>query len=110
MKARTAWVALSLFVALLSQAEAKRMTFLEAGSGGNCNECEFIIADGDIAIDSVDDFRAASGTRVLLNSQGGSLEGAIALGEEFRRREAVVTISAAEKRDGGAWFDETSKR
>lgn len=109
MKLRVTWVALTLFMALSFQAEAKRMTFVEAGSGGNCNECEFIIADGDISIDSVDDFRAVGGSRVLLNSKGGSLEGAIALGEEFRKRGVIVTISTAEQRDGGPWFDETSK-
>lgn len=108
MKLRATWVALSLFIALSFQAEAKRMTFVEAGTGGNCNECEFIIADGDISIDSVDDFRAVGGSRVLINSQGGSLEGAIALGEEFRKRGVTVTISTVKARDGAAWYyDET---
>jgi hypothetical protein len=109
MKLGFLWVAVFCLLSLSSQAAAKRMTFLETGTGGNCNDCEFIIADGDIAIDSVDDFRAVAGKRVLLNSQGGSLEGAIALGEEFRKRGVRVTVTAAERRDGEPWYDETMK-
>lgn len=109
MKFNFIWIAAFCLVALSSQVEAKRMTFHEAGTGGNCNDCEFIIADGDIAIDSVDDFRSVAGQRVLLNSQGGSLEGAIALGEEFRKRGVRITITAAERRDGEPWYYETMK-
>lgn len=99
--------ALLFAVLFVSAAEAKRMTFVATGSGGNCNECEFTVADGDIAIDSVDDFREAGGKRVLINSPGGSLEGAIALGEEMRRQGVVVIVSSAQKRDGEPWYDAT---
>lgn len=90
----------------IQPADAKRMTFVSTSNGGNCNECEFIVADGDIAIDSVDDFREVGGARVLINSKGGSLEGAIALGEEFRRRGVVVSVYKAEQRAGSSVYDE----
>ncbi len=90
----------------IQPADAKRMTFISTSNGGNCNECEFIVADGDIAIDSVDDFREVGGARVLINSKGGSLEGAIALGEEFRRRGVDVSVYKAEQRAGSSFYDE----
>lgn len=88
------------------QANAQRMTFISTSNGGNCNDCEFIVADGDIAIDSVDDFRGVDGNKVVINSKGGSLEGAIALGEEFRRRGIKIAVAKAEKREGEPYFDE----
>jgi hypothetical protein len=90
----------------IQPADAKRITFVSTSNGGNCNECEFIVADGDIAIDSVDDFREVGGARVLINSKGGSLEGAIALGEEFRRRGVDVSVYKAEQRAGSSFYDE----
>ncbi|MES0179019.1 hypothetical protein NKJ86_10525 [Mesorhizobium sp. M0025] len=72
------------------------MKFVWGYSGGNCNDCEFMVAEGTIEDDSVDDFRKLGGPGlVYLNSEGGSLMGALALGNEFRKQGIRTIVGAA---------------
>lgn len=88
---------------------SKPMTFVSGGNGGNCNECEFIIADGDISISTVEKFRELGiegGGRILLNSKGGDLLGAIALGNAFRKSKVDIVIASVTPRADGGPYDE----
>lgn len=77
-------------------ASAERMKFTWGYSGGNCDGCEFMIAEGTIENDSVDDLRKLGGSGlVYLNSEGGSLMGALALGNEFRKKGFRIIVSKA---------------
>lgn len=71
----------------------KPMSFINASSGGNCHTCTWISAQGTITRDTVQEFEAflieneyenLNGKAVHLNSPGGSLLGALALGERIR--------------------------
>ncbi len=85
---------------------AQPMTFSLEGNGGNCNDCIWIAAKGEITANSVDQFRAAvkrSGLptcpNVLVHSPGGSLLGGMRLGEAFRdlRCKTIVGSSKPER-------------
>lgn len=80
------------------------MTFHEATNGGNCVTCNWIIAEGVIEIDTVEEFLAfldhknlldVRGLNIHFNSPGGSLIGGVLLGHAIREQEANTVVSAA---------------
>ncbi|MDB5340450.1 MAG: hypothetical protein JWN70_6069, partial [Planctomycetaceae bacterium] len=87
---------------------AEPMKFNYSGNGGNCDDCEFLVAKGDITPSTVDEFRALDvrNLQVMLDSKGGNLLGAIALGNEFRRRNIRVTVGDTSPRTDGSGMEE----
>lgn len=84
-----------LFVALcVTRVDAVEMRFALAGTGGNCDGCSWLVADGDIALDTAEklaEFLRSKGLQdgvwdIELNSAGGSLIGGIKLGQFIRDR------------------------
>lgn len=77
-----------------------RMRFTVVNGAGS----QWIVAEGDIVPGSAEEFRALSrrqnleGTRVLINSRGGSLHAALQLGIEFRRQGAAVAVAGVTRR------------
>jgi hypothetical protein len=75
-------------------AQAEPMTFRYVSDGGNCVGCEWIAAEGTIKLDTADDFLAfldreqlaGYSFNVVLNSNGGSMVGAMEFGSLLRRR------------------------
>ncbi|WP_413711820.1 hypothetical protein [Rhizobium sp. Rhizsp82] len=106
MKKRLA-VAAVLACLLQSEANAHRMTFTDGWSGGNCNDCEFTIADGTIDDKTVDDYRKSNKSgRILINSDGGSVLGAIVLGREFRKEGVRIEVLRAVREGNDGPFTE----
>ena len=72
----------------LAQAGAAEMTFATATNGGSCVGCSWISAQGEITLKSHEKLRAFFNGKgiddVYLDSEGGSVEGAIELGRAFR--------------------------
>jgi hypothetical protein len=67
------------------------MVFRNGFNGGNCNGCEWIIAEGTIQPDTPDVFKkfllrkkVSGGISVKFNSPGGSLIAGVRLGEMIR--------------------------
>jgi hypothetical protein len=91
-----------LLIAVCSPAGSQPMTFRHASRGGNCDECSWVAAHGDITSDTPALFRrfmqesVASGyghvNRVYLDSQGGDLIGGIELGKLFRANHVTVAV------------------
>lgn len=113
-------VGLALAVAALTplrpeRADASERTLpmrFELGRQSAADHCAehcglWIVASGAITADSLDDFkrfangRDLSGATIALDSDGGSVLGAIALGRELRRLNITTTVGrAAEQRQG----------
>ncbi len=76
------------------------MAFFEAFNGGNCNICEWIIADGVIEKGTASRFEKFlsnsdgdfTGARVEINSTGGNLFEALKLGEVFRKHKMNLVV------------------
>lgn len=73
------------------------MTFRTASTGGNCNGCEWIAAEGNITVDTPAAFRRFMDGRdyslnVSLHSPGGDPLAAVELGREFRARRMTTSI------------------
>src|SRR5262249_39492130 len=88
-----------LLLILTSSAFADRMTFEVKGVGGNVVGAYWIAAEGDIVEDSADDLEKyvkenswVTEYEVRLHSHGGSLIGAIKLGELFRKHKFSTTV------------------
>lgn len=87
-----------LFCLFCSAASAEpAMTFKYVGNGGNCDNCEWVAAQGEITPDTPRDFEkfAKSVQRVgmvRLNSLGGDLNAGLELGRLFRKYNAGVTV------------------
>jgi hypothetical protein len=84
------------------------MSFIGATGGGNCDECEWIAAEGTIERNTPAKFRkflesSPGGSRIHFNSPGGNLQAALELGEIIRQRgyltEVDKTVGSLE--DGG---------
>ena len=84
------------------------MTFTHAYNGGNCGGCAFILANGKITPDTPDAFQnflndlekeevPSHGLTVYLNSPGGSISGAIKLGDLIRTNNLNTTIGHAQR-------------
>lgn len=78
------------------------MQFVHATSGGNCHTCTWISAQGTISRDTADAFDAylerneledLNGIAIHLNSPGGSLLGALELGERIRAVGANTVVA-----------------
>ncbi|MCR9273709.1 MULTISPECIES: COG3904 family protein [Mameliella] len=90
-----------------SAAGADPMTFKRASSGGMCVGCTWVAAAGEITADTPDAFRAfleKTGVEghIELDSPGGNLGAAIALGRLFREHDLSVSIGRTEFFDGFA--------
>ncbi|WP_300530495.1 hypothetical protein [uncultured Mameliella sp.] len=90
-----------------SAAAADPMTFKRASSGGNCVGCTWVSAKGEITAETPDAFRALleeTGVdgHVELDSPGGNLGAAIALGRLFREHGLTVSVGRTEFLDGYA--------
>ncbi|MEP6019143.1 MAG: hypothetical protein ABJ251_11770 [Paracoccaceae bacterium] len=77
---------------------AEPMSFRRSGSGGNCNGCEWIAAQGEITEDTPRVFREfldqqGSVYHIALNSPGGNLLAGIRLGELIRKTGATTFVS-----------------
>ncbi len=80
-----------LGAAVATLGHAQEMTFEFVGNGGNCLGCEWIEASGEITADTPAQFAAFADTlrgsgSLALNSPGGDLDAAIALGRMIRAR------------------------
>lgn len=104
-----AMLPLLIFVAYSPSANSEKMRFFLAGSGGNCNTCEWIAAEGEITAETPDYFLAYLGEElsdthrplIYLNSEGGNLIGAIRLGMLFRALNARTSIGRTVPDDHG---------
>lgn len=87
------WAAFLFSTEVSAQSAANApMQFHVVSNGGNCDGCEWIVADGVITSDTPATFRQLAdglgSTRyfVALNSPGGSLIAGLRLGEQIRKR------------------------
>jgi len=77
------------------------MVFHEAYSGGNCDSCVWISAQGEITLETPRLFEAFweeikhgfEGTSIHLNSRGGDLGSALALGRMFRETGLATVVA-----------------
>lgn len=88
-------------------ASSEPMTFKRASSGGMCVGCTWVAAAGEITADTPDAFRAfleKTGVdgHIELDSPGGNLGAAIALGRLFREHGLTVSVGRTEFLDGYA--------
>ena len=88
------------------------MSFRKMTSGGNCDTCFWIAADGVIELDTADKLKAfldydgrtpQSGIRIHLNSPGGNLVGGIRLGEAIREMRLNTAVSTSLTKE--VWTD-----
>jgi hypothetical protein len=98
-------------------AACEPMRFELHGTGGNCNGCEWLAADGEITIDTADrllaylqkeklpDWRGS----VLLNSPGGNLIGGIKLGEAIRKQGMSTEIGRSVPDGALDWTHQRAK-
>ena len=94
--------AMALLVLALATGQARAqapMTFRLAGNGGNCDGCEWIVADGVITLDTPSTFRRFVMTmpggvsmHVALNSPGGNVLAAMELGRLIRERRYTTSV------------------
>jgi hypothetical protein len=117
LKLARALVCAAVFVSgMCSEAHATDpMQFRIVGTGGNCDTCTWIDAEGEITADtpsafqellkaSADDYGSTfpTGWLVVLNSHGGNVLAAVELGEAFRK--AQVTTAVASSEPDGPFF------
>ena len=82
-----------------SLANAEKMTFRQAWTGGNCSTCEWVAAEGEITQETPLDFEryvAEFGPvrAVVINSLGGDLMAGMALGQILRRQGITTVVGA----------------
>lgn len=110
---------IAAFVLLLDAriASCEPMRFELHGTGGNCNGCEWLAADGEITIDAADHLLAYLQKEklldwkgsVLLNSPGGNLIGGIKLGEAIRKQGMTTRIGrSVHDNEGLDWAHKTT--
>ena len=84
------------------------MTFTYAENGGNCGGCSFILANGTITPNTPDEFQnfldnlkkedlQRESWTIYLNSPGGSISGAMRLGELIRTNNINTTVGHAQR-------------
>jgi len=101
-----------LALAFAGSADAGEMTFTLAGTGGNCNGCEWVAAEGEITGDTPQRFCEFIATHdphlIILNSPGGSLAGGIELGRLIRETGATTAVGDTRSLTGDlADYEET---
>jgi hypothetical protein len=89
----------------VAKVSAQEMTFKYVSSGGNCNGCEWIAAEGEITLKSYTSFLEVAknlGFRpsVHISSPGGSLIGGLLLGEAIRSVGAETYIARSVPYEG----------
>lgn len=92
--------AYAFFLLLMSNIATFAMTFTLSGTGGNCNGCEWIAADGEITSSTPNEFANFVQKHkmqnykmtVKFNSPGGSLYGGIQLGKLIRQYGFVTYV------------------
>lgn len=93
----------------------KEMRFELQGNGGNCNGCEWILAEGTITKNTPSNFArylrssgSEDGLRAMIrfNSPGGSLLAGLELGRMMRKSGALVTIGSS-KPDENGWYEDS---
>jgi hypothetical protein len=100
--------------ALPAPSFAAPMTFQLKGTGGNCNGCEWVVAEGEITADTPSKFEAFVAQEdkdnqrhvefeIDFNSPGGSLAAGIALGEAIRKHKYRTAVAGTAP-DGFGWF------
>lgn len=110
IKAITALLALLFALPALCEP----MSFRSSSSGGNCNGCEWVAAQGEITVDTPQRFKEylvehQYTENIILDSDGGDLEAAIELGVLFRELSATTLIgeTVKETEEGFEHFDKT---
>lgn len=90
----------TLLIALLPNlANAERMTFRKAWSGGNCSTCAWVAAEGEITQETPADFERyvtefGPVRALVINSPGGNLMAGMALGHILRRHGITTVVGA----------------
>lgn len=86
------WIFFVTFVCLAFKAQAAPMTFEFKGTGGNCNGCSWVAAEGEITSSTPSDFDnfyasspIAQAQPIVFNSPGGDLDAGLQLGYRIRR-------------------------
>jgi hypothetical protein len=97
-------ICIACFALLATKSVAEPMSFRRMTSGGNCETCSWIAADGVIEIDTAQKLEAflgydgsspMRGMRIHLNSPGGDLIGGLLLGRSIREMELNTAISTS---------------
>lgn len=85
---------------MAAPASAAPMEFSTEGSGGNCSTCVWIRASGDITDSTAAAFdrlmRAEPHRIVHIDSPGGTISGALALGRLFRKHRIALVVAGNE--------------
>ncbi|SMX49564.1 hypothetical protein [Maliponia aquimaris] len=95
------------FLLFASPALAEPMTFRLAGNGGNCEECAWVVAEGEIVASTPDDFTRFMDGKfarlVVFDSPGGELGTALRLGRLLRERGHLTGVGQTVKDDYGTF-------
>jgi hypothetical protein len=117
---RLLWAMLGLLMA----AHANAMTFRYEGTGGNCEGCDWIAADGEISFETPQQFlkflaedpimkwygeKKPLGLTIYLNSPGGDLMAGIKLGELIRVQGFNAAVGKSVPSDVTASFRDISE-
>ncbi len=105
---RSLLVTLCVLPALAGGATAEGMSFRWVGNGGNCAQCSWIQAEGDITDDTPAAFTRFVADQtvrgfdvrndlVVLDSVGGSVTAAVDLGEAFRKAGILTSVGSAQR-------------
>lgn len=94
----TKFVTLIFLILIGRIALAEEMAFSHAGTGGNCNGCEWVMAQGEITTNTPAKFReyvAQHGRpyRIALHSPGGDLKAGMELGRLIRKEGATTWVA-----------------
>jgi hypothetical protein len=90
---------------------ANAMSFDAAGSGGNCDTCQWIAASGEITPSTPGEFESFAASHdpflkiVYLSSPGGSVAGAMELGRAFRKL-GITTVVGKSVKPSGELFED----
>lgn len=101
---------------LAGVALGQEMEFRSVSNGGNCGECGWVMAQGEITRNTPDRYRQflaeqekEFGSKLIsygvrLHSSGGDLGAALELGRLFRRDEVVTSVGKTVPLDATPWF------
>ncbi|MGP6088063.1 hypothetical protein [Antarctobacter jejuensis] len=96
-----------LFLICASPVLADEMSFRLAGNGGNCAECAWVVAEGEIVVSTPDDFtqfmEGKFARLVVFNSPGGDLGAALRFGRILRERGHLTGVGTTVKDDFGTF-------
>jgi len=110
MKSFFTYLLYTFLLGISCAAIADEMEFKRSGTGGNCNGCEWVMAQGDITANTPAKFKEyvlqnGRPYRIALHSLGGNLEAGMELGKLIRDQGATTfvakTISFSDASLGG---------